>query len=135
MKEIIAIVRMNKTGATKKALIDSGAAGFTAIKVQGRGKYVEDKSVIADRKEKLMAYAQDDRSEAEPLIEGFLDGSRLFPRRMFHIVAKDEEVDKIVQAIMDANCTENKVGDGKILVMPMSEVVRVRTAERNEAAL
>ena len=49
MKEIIAVVRMNKTNATKKALIESGAAGFTALKVLGRGKIVEDKSVIAAR--------------------------------------------------------------------------------------
>ena len=38
MKEIIAVVRMNRTNATKKALIESGAAGFTALKVMGRGK-------------------------------------------------------------------------------------------------
>ena len=40
MKEIIAIVRMNKTGATKKALVEAGVAGFTAFKVEGRGKIV-----------------------------------------------------------------------------------------------
>ena len=38
MKEIIAVVRMNRTNATKKALIESGAAGFTALKVMGRGR-------------------------------------------------------------------------------------------------
>ena len=38
MKEIMAIVRMKKTGATKKALIAAGVAGFTAVKVLGRGK-------------------------------------------------------------------------------------------------
>ena len=37
MKEIMAIVRMKKTGATKKALIAAGVAGFTAVKVLGRG--------------------------------------------------------------------------------------------------
>ena len=52
MKEIIAVVRMNRTNATKKALIESGAAGFTALKVMGRGKLVEDKGVIAARKAK-----------------------------------------------------------------------------------
>ena len=41
MKEIIAVVRMNKTNATKKALIEAGAAGFTALKVMGRGKRPE----------------------------------------------------------------------------------------------
>lgn len=136
MKEIIAFVRMNKTGATKKALIDSGAAGFTAVKVQGRGKLVENKDVIAPRKADLMTYALDeDAKEAETLIDGFLDGTRLFPRRMFHIIARDADVNTIVDAIMAANRTENRVGDGKIFVLPMSEVVRVRTAEKGEAAL
>jgi len=38
MKEIIAVVRMNKTGATKKSLVEAGVAGFTAFKVEGRCK-------------------------------------------------------------------------------------------------
>ncbi|HWR28760.1 MAG TPA: P-II family nitrogen regulator [Negativicutes bacterium] len=136
MKEIIAVVRMNRTNATKKALIDSGAAGFTALKVLGRGRLVEDKSVIADRKANMMEMAiGEDAKEAEALIDGFLDGQRLFPRRMFHIIAKDNQVDSIVQAIIVANRTENKVGDGKIFILPIADVVRVRTAERGETAL
>ena len=99
MKEIIAVVRMNKTNATKKALIESGAAGFTALKVLGRGKIVEDKSVIAARKANMMEMAiGEDAKEAEILIDSFLDGQRLFPRRMFHIIAKDKQVESIVQA-------------------------------------
>ena len=57
MKEIIAVVRMNRTNATKKALIESGAAGFTALKVMGRGKLVEDKGLIAARKANMMEMA------------------------------------------------------------------------------
>lgn len=136
MKEIIAVVRMNRTNATKKALIESGAAGFTALKVLGRGKLVEDKSIIAERKANMMEMAiGEDVKEAEALIDGFLDGQRLIPRRMFHIIAKDQDVEQIVQAIMSANRTENKVGDGKIFVLPIADVVRVRTAERGESAL
>ena len=136
MKEIIAVVRMNKTNATKKALIESGAAGFTALKVMGRGKLVIDKSVIATRKANMMEMTiGEDTREAEALIDGFLDGQRLIPRRMFHIIAKDSEVRPIVEAIIGANRTENKVGDGKIFVLPITDVVRVRTAERGENAL
>lgn len=136
MKEIIAVVRMNRTNATKKALIESGAAGFTATKVLGRGRLVEDKSVIAERKANMMEMAiGDDVKEAEELIDGFLDGQRLFPRRMFQIIAKDGEVEAIVQAIIKANRTDNKVGDGKIFVLPVADAVRVRTAERGESAL
>lgn len=136
MKEIIAVIRMNKTNATKKALVESGAAGFTALKVLGRGKIVEDKSLIAARKANMMEMAiGEDAKDAETLIDGFLDGQRLFPRRMFHIIAKDNQVEAIVQAIITANRTDNKVGDGKIFVLPIADVVRVRTAERGEAAL
>ena len=42
MKEIMAIVRMKKTSATKRALVAAGVAGFTAVKVSGRGKFVTD---------------------------------------------------------------------------------------------
>ena len=136
MKEIIAVVRMNKANATKKALIESGAAGFTALKVMGRGKLVEDKSLIATRKANMMEMViGEDTREAETLIDGFLDGQRLIPRRMFHIIAKDNEVQPIVEAIIGANRTDNKVGDGKIFVLPIADVVRVRTAERGETAL
>lgn len=136
MKEIIAVVRMNKTSATKKALVEAGAAGFTAFKVMGRGKLVEDKEIIAGRKADLLALASDeDRKEAETLIEGFLDGSRLFPRRLFTVVAQEADVTKIVEAIINANKTDNKVGDGKIFVLPLYDAIRVRTAETGEAAI
>lgn len=136
MKEIIAVVRMNKTSATKQALVDSGAAGFTACKVLGRGKLVHDKAVIFPRKEELMrrAFAEDDQ-ETERLIDGFLDGTRLFPRRMFTVLAKDEDVQRIIDVIIKVNRTDNKVGDGKIFVMPILDTVRVRTGETGEYAI
>ena len=86
MKEIMAVIRMNKTNATKKALVEAGVAGFTAIKVMGRGKRVEDPSIIEKRKEELLGLADDDlveKEEAERQVTSFLDGSRLFPRRLF----------------------------------------------------
>ncbi|MBP2646102.1 MAG: nifI-2 [Firmicutes bacterium] len=138
MKEIIAFVRMNKTGATKKALVEAGVAGFTASKVMGRGKLVDSPEAIAERKAKLMDMAVDDISETaetEKLVTGFLDGSRLFPRRMFTILAQDDQVSKIVEALMQANRTENRIGDGKIFVLPLYDAVRVRTGEAGEEAL
>ena len=136
MKEIIAIVRMNKTNATKKALVESGAAGFTATKVLGRGKLVDDPTVIAARKADLMRLAEEeDMREAEVLIDGFLDGTRLFPRRMFNVIAHDADVDKIVKSIITANQTNNQVGDGKIFILPLLDAYRVRTAEKGDAAI
>jgi len=138
MKEIMAVIRMNKTNVTKKSLVDAGVAGFTAVKVMGRGKRVEDSSIIQGRKEELLALAADDildREETEKQVTSFLDGSRLFPRRLFTILAHDEDVPRIVEAIIKANKTENQVGDGTIFVMPIGDAVRVRTAETGEAAI
>ncbi len=138
MKEILAVVRMNRTGATKKALVDAGVAGFTAVKVIGRGKKVTDPGLIAQRKAQLLALNFDDVTETgatEKLVTDFLDGTRLFPRRLFTILAHDEDVPRIVEAIMQANRTDCKVGDGKIFVMPMYDAVRVRTGESGESAI
>jgi nitrogen regulatory protein PII 2 len=138
MKEIMAVVRMNRTGATKKALVEAGVAGFTAVKVLGRGKLVTDPEVIAQRKAQLMSMSIDDVTESgatEKLVTDFLDGTRLFPRRLFTILAHDEDVPRIVEAVMQANRTDCKVGDGKIFVLPMLDAVRVRTGESGEAAI
>jgi nitrogen regulatory protein PII 2 len=135
MKEIIAVVRINKVSATKKALVEAGAAGFTALKVMGRGRLVEDKAVIAERRATLLALAQKDDYNTEKLITEFLDGTRLFPRRMFTVLAHDEDVSKIVKAIIEANRTDYNVGDGKIFVLPVLDAVRVRTKESGDAAI
>ena len=138
MKEIMAVVRMNRTGATKKALIEAGVAGFTAVKVLGRGRPVEDLAVIQERKERLLEMAMDDvidPAETEQQVTSFLDGTRLFPRRLFTILAHDEDVPRIVEAITGANRTENRVGDGAIFILPVIDAVRVRTGESGEAAI
>ena len=135
MKEIIAVIRMNKVSATKKALVEADVAGFTAIKVMGRGRLVEDLSIIAERRQTLLALSKEDSDKTEKMIVQFLDGTRLFPRRMFTILAHDDQVAKIVETIIAVNRTDNKVGDGKIFVLPVSDVIRVRTGETGEAAV
>jgi nitrogen regulatory protein PII 2 len=135
MKEIVTIIRMDKMNATKKALLDVGIAGFTALKVMGRGRLVKDPSVIAERKKTLLALNPPSNSNTEKMVTEFLDGTRLFPRRMFTILAHDDEVPAIVEAIMGANRTTYGVGDGKIFVLPLMDAVRVRTGEAGDAAL
>jgi nitrogen regulatory protein PII 2 len=138
MKEIMAVIRMNKTSATKKALVEAGIAGFTAVKVMGRGKRVDDPGIIQKRKEELLGMANDDlvdKEETEKEVTSFLDGSRLFPRRLFMMLVHDEDVPRIVDAIMKANKTDNQVGDGAIFVLPIADAIRVRTGETQEAAI
>ncbi|MFA4850121.1 MAG: P-II family nitrogen regulator [Methanoregula sp.] len=138
MKEIMAIVRMKKTGETKKALVAAGVAGFTAVKVLGRGNLVTDPQTIEACKEKLLSMGMDEFSEAgdtEKMVTSFLDGSRFFPRRLFTILAHDEDVPRIIEAVANANRTEYGIGDGTIFVLPVSDAVRVRTGEAGEAAI
>lgn len=135
MKEIIAVLRIDRVGVAKKALIEAGVDGFTATKVIGRGRLLEDKNLIAERRKTLLALAQKDDERTEKLITEFLDGTRLFPRRMFTILAHDESVPKIVEAIINANKTEHQVGDGKIFVMPVADAIRVRTGESGDLAI
>lgn len=56
------------------------------------------------------------------------------PKLKLEIVAADASVDRIVDAIVSAACT-GKIGDGKIWITPVDEVIRVRTGERGEDAL
>ncbi|MDD4137218.1 MAG: P-II family nitrogen regulator [Methanoregula sp.] len=138
MKEIMAVVRMKKTGATKKALVAAGVAGFTAVKVLGRGRLVTDRQELDKCREKLLAMGIDefsDTGDTEKLVTGFLDGSRFFPRRLFTILVHDDDVPRIIEAITKVNRTEYGIGDGTIFVLPVSDAVRVRTGEAGEAAI
>lgn len=135
MKEIVAVIRMNKINATKKALVEVGYPGFTTFRVMGRGKKVTEPSVIEERKQRLIAMSEPEDPEVEALVTEFLDGTRLFPRRLVTVLVDDADVDRVVQALMVVNRTEYNVGDGKIFVMPMVDAARVRTGERGAAAL
>ena len=138
MKEIMAIVRMKKTSTTKKALVAADVAGFTALKVLGQGNLVTDPKTIEECKEKFLSMGMDEFSEAgdtEKMVNSFLDGSRFFPRRLFTILAHDEDVPRIIEAVANANRTEYGIGDGTIFVLPVFDAVRVRTGEAGEAAI
>ena len=138
MKEIMAVVRMKKTGATKKALVAAGVAGFTAVKVSGRGRLVTDPAQIEECKAKLLAMGVHDAvggHDTEQLVTSFLDGTRFFPRRLFTLLVHDDDVPRIVEAITAANRTGHGIGDGAIFVMPILDAVRVRTGESGEAAI
>lgn len=124
MKEIIAIIRMNKVGQTRRALADTGFCRMTAIKVMGRGNMLKDLALVT----KVEA------EEREMLLESLLKGGRLIPKRMLMIAAQDEDVAKIVETIISVN-KEGHAGDGKIFVLPITDVVRVRTGESGQEAI
>lgn len=135
MKEVVVIIRINKVNATKKALVEVGYPGFTTFKVMGRGKLVTDPAVFAERKKKLMALSDPEDPQVEEQVIEFLDDTMLCPHRLFTILVNDEDVPAVAEALIKANKTDYNVGDGKIFVLPVADVVRVRTGERGEAAL
>lgn len=124
MKEIIAIIRMNKVGQTRNALADAGFCRLTATKVMGRGKMLKDLA--------LLDKAPDENRDL--ILESMLKGGRLIPKRLLSIVVQDEDVPKVVETIISVN-KEGHVGDGKIFVLPVTDVVRVRTGEKGEEAI
>lgn len=120
MKEITAIIRMNKVQRTKDALLECGFPSFTVRRVMGRGKQ---KGLCFEFNPPL----PDPEKEAETCI-------RFIPKRMFTIVVDDESVNEVVQKIIEVNQTGN-AGDGKIFVSGISEAIRIRTGESGEVTV
>lgn len=121
MKEIMAIVRLNKVNATKNALAEAGFPAFTCRKVMGRGKKVLDLSLV-------QTILDSDEMPTSPIGEFISETSRLIPKRYFTLIVPDDKVKELVEVIMDVNSTGNP-GDGKIFVLPVIESYRVRDGQ------
>ncbi|HOW14638.1 P-II family nitrogen regulator [Methanosarcina sp.] len=117
MKEITAIIRMNKVQKTRDVLLECGFPSFTVRRVMGRGKQ---KGLCFEFNPPL----PDPENEAETCI-------RFIPKRMFTIVVDEENVNEVVQKIIEVNQTGHP-GDGKIFVSNISEAYRIRTGESGE---
>ena len=122
MKEVMAIVRLNKVNVTKQALAEAGFPAFTCRKVLGRGK----KSVDLALMQTIMESGE---LPVSPLGENLSEVGRLIPKRIFNLMVDDEVVEKVVNTIMDVNSTSNP-GDGKIFVLPIIDAYRVRDGEK-----
>ena len=112
MKRIEAIIRPEKVTAVRQALEKVGFPGLNVCEVQGHGKQ---KGVVQQWR--------GDKYRVEML-----------PKMRLEVVVSDRDVKKIVQAIQDTSKT-GAVGDGKIFVSTVDEVIRIRTGETGEAAL
>ena len=112
MKKIEAIIRPFKIQDVTNALTEVGVAGMTISEVKGFGH-------------------QRGHQEIYPGSEytvGYL------PKVKFEIVTSDDQVQKAVKAIVKAART-GKIGDGKVFVLGIEQCIRIRTAERGEAAI
>jgi nitrogen regulatory protein PII 2 len=123
MKEVLAVIRMNKMNATKEALADAGIAAMTARKVVGRGQGKVDYLLLKGAE-----------AGYEEAINQLGPGPKLIPKRLLLIVVQDKQVETVVKTIIAVNQTGNP-GDGKIFVTPCADAIRVRTGETEDAAL
>jgi nitrogen regulatory protein PII 2 len=123
MKEIIAFIRPCRMNETKKKLDELDIPSVTAMPVLGRG-----------HQRGLNPILNDIDVSKDVLMKAHVSGMKFVPKRMLVIVAKDENVDTIVDAIVKSNKT-GYIGDGKIFVCPTDNALRVRTNESGDIAL
>lgn len=109
MKKIEAIIRVEKLEEIRVALEEGGIIGMTVTEVKGRGNQ---KGIMLEWR------------AGEYRVE-------FLPKLKIEVVVKDADTEKAVKIISEAART-GKMGDGKIFVLPVDEVVRVRTGERGE---
>lgn len=112
MVKIEAIIRPQRLDAVKAALDEMGIHGMTVLEVRGAGKQ--------------KGYTQHYRG-AEYTVN-------LLPKIKLEIVVGDADSEKTVQAIVN-NAKTGEIGDGKIFITPVSEAIRIRTEEKDQAAL
>jgi nitrogen regulatory protein PII len=112
MQMIEAVIKPHKLDAVKAALAKIGILGATATEVKGYGRQA----------------GHTERYRGAKMDVGFV------PKVQLRVCCRSEETSKAVEAIVEAART-GEVGDGKIFVFPVAEVIRIRTGDRNESAL
>ncbi len=112
MKKIVAILKPFKIEDATAALQELGINGLTVSEVKGFGR-------------------QKGHTELYRGAEYVVD---FLPKIKLEVAISDELVDKVVQAIVEAANT-GRIGDGKIFVLPMEDVIRIRTGEHGPDAV
>jgi nitrogen regulatory protein P-II 1 len=112
MKLIVAVLKPFKLDEVKEGLKSLGVHGLTLTEAQGFGRQ---------------------RGHTE-IYRGAEYEVEFVPKIRLEIVVDDAQVDEVVTIIVDTAGT-GKIGDGKVWVLPVEEVVRVRTGERGADAL
>ncbi|HKL48971.1 MAG TPA: P-II family nitrogen regulator [Desulfuromonadales bacterium] len=112
MRKVEAIIKPFKLDEVKEALNEIGIQGLTVSEVKGFGR-------------------QKGHTELYRGAEYVVD---FIPKIKMEIIVRDDLVAKVVEAIAEAART-GRIGDGKIFVTPVDEVVRIRTGEQGEDAL
>ena len=112
MQMIEAVIKPHKLDAVKGALAKIGILGVTAVECKGFGRQM----------------GHTERYRGAKMDVGFV------PKIQLSVCVNDDEAPKAIESIVAAART-GEVGDGKIFVFPVGQVVRIRTGETNEQAL
>jgi nitrogen regulatory protein P-II 1 len=112
MKQITAIIKPFKLDEVREALAEVGVNGLTVTEVKGFGR-------------------QKGHTEMYRGAEYVVD---FLPKVKVEIVVSTDQVETVIDAILKAANT-GKIGDGKIFVAPIEQVIRIRTGETNESAI
>ncbi len=113
MKLVIAVIRPEKLDDVREALVAAEITRITVTRATGHGQYL-----------------------GEDLYRGQIHVPDLYPKVRLEIACNDEFVEIIIDAILrGARQNGGKVGDGKILVVPLEQCIRIRTGERGGSAI
>jgi nitrogen regulatory protein P-II 2 len=112
MKMISAVIKHFKLDDVRKALVDIGIQGMTIIDVKGFGKQKGHMELYRGAKYEI----------------------NFLPKLKIEVAVSDDKADDVVKAITDAART-GEIGDGKIFVYNVADVIRIRTGERGEEAI
>jgi nitrogen regulatory protein P-II 1 len=112
MKKMEVIIKPFKLEDVKDALADIGITGMTVSEVKGYGR-------------------QKGHSELYRGAEYVVD---FMPKVKLDVVINDEDVEKVVKTVTEAART-GKIGDGKIFISPIEQIVRIRTGETDSEAV
>ncbi|MGB3535086.1 MAG: P-II family nitrogen regulator [Microcoleaceae cyanobacterium] len=112
MKKIEAIIRPFKLDEVKIALVNAGIVGMTVSEVRGFGRQK----------------GQTERYRGSEYTVEFLQKLKI------EIVVENDQADMVIDKIVAASRT-GEIGDGKIFISPVNEIVRIRTGERDQEAI
>ncbi|WP_334107545.1 P-II family nitrogen regulator [Methylobacillus sp.] len=112
MKKIEAVIKPFKLDEVREALSELGANGLTVTEVKGFGR-------------------QKGHTELYRGAEYVVD---FLPKIKVELVVSDDMVDSAVESIIKAART-GKIGDGKIFITPVEQIIRIRTGETDESAI
>ena len=112
MKKIEAIIKPFKLDDVREALTELGITGMTVSEVKGFGRQRGHTEVYRGAE-----YAVD-----------------FLPKVKIEVVLPDDQIERTVEVIIEA-ARSGKIGDGKIVVLPVEEVIRIRTGETGETAI